>query len=380
MKKRWTKIICLFIICSFSSVFFTGCTNAVELENLGIILALGFEAGENTNFKISVQLLDIDSKINDNKIGSQVYEEEGGTIIDAIEKINKKVGRKFNFSHAQYVVIEDSLARKGIGEIVDFLLRFNQIRPDLPILITESKVEDILMAKVSTNKISAFSVNDLNDVQRKRGYSVKTTIQRYISNINAGPKCDIFGVIRTNKNQNENYIISGLAVFKEGKLIGYFSQEEARGVNFIKGKISKGIVSILFDNNNNIGLEIYDSSSKIETKIVKGKLQVKVKISVKSNIYEVSKQLDFVKNPQLLSEISKKEDEVIYAEVKMAIYKAQKKLGIDALQFGENLYRKKYSQWKSVTNQWDKIFKEANIQVEVVSKINQTGGTNKLKQ
>jgi germination protein, Ger(x)C family len=386
MKLIIKKMICLLMISSICVTFSSGCTNITELSDLGLILALGFDFDEkDNNFVVSIQLLNVDSKVNDNKISSEIYIGRGGTIFQSLFDLNKRIGKTFNYSHIQYMVISDSLARKGIGEIIDFSLRFNQMRPNIPLLITKGTAADILSEKVSTNVISAFSVSDLLNIQKRIGDTVVTTNQQYISSISRGADAAILGVINIDKssssnNEKKNYEIGGSALIKNDKLVGYFSTKETKGLNWVLGKISNSNILVKTDDGNNVSLYVGSSSSKIKTQLIDNEVYVKIDIHVQSKIDELSKQIDFVKDLNSLEKLSKEEEEIIYSEVVMAIKKAQKEFGIDVFDFGYKLYTENTKEWKKFDNTWNDKFKNAKVDIYVTSEIIQTGSTLKLKR
>lgn len=375
------KSIGIFLIITLICGPLTGCTNVVEIDDLGIILAIGVDINEDKNYSVSAQLLNVDSAISDSAVSSTVYTAEGETIFDALNNIEKKVGKKLNYAHMQYMVIGDSLARKGIGNILDFSLRSSEVRPNIPMFVTKGKVLDILNTKVPENYISAFSVKNLINIEKKRGYTVITTSINYVSSANCGSKDAVIGEIEVGRREEgkneEYYLLSGSAVLKDDKLIGYLSPTETRALNWIRGNIGTGDIIIQFPKGNKISLLIIASSSNISTTINNGKVNVRVKIKVQSKIREMVGELNPNIKPELMDEFAAKEEEVIYSEINMVLNKMQKELNADIFDFGSNVFRMHPKEWKSIEDNWDKQFKNVNIDVTVFSEITQTGTISK---
>lgn len=367
----------VFLISTLMGTFFTGCSSISEIDGLGIILAMGIDSGGEDNYSVSVQMLNVDNEVSNSQIDSKVFTSTGKTIMNALYSINKRIGKNLNYSHMQYLVIGDELARKGIDQVIDFSLRFNQVRPNIPMFVTKNKAKEILNTKVSTNVISAFAVRDLIDIQKNAGYAEITSSLDYVDSTHTGSGDTVIGEIEIDNlktNQNEkNYNLSGSAVFKKDKLVGYLSAEETRGLNWIKGNIRSGDIEIEYANSK-ISFDIKASSSKIYTYVNDNKnVNAKVEINVRSNISEMPSNINPNDKPQVLDKLEMKENKIIYSEVNMALYKTQKEFSADVFGFGSNLYARDYNKWSDIEKKWDEQFKNININVIVNSNIKQTG-------
>lgn len=379
INKILRKFIDIFLIITLMCSALTGCTNVVEIDDLGIILAIGIDINEDKNYSVSVQLLNVDSEISDSPINSIVYTATGETIFNALNHLNKMIGKKLNYSHMQYMVIGDNLARSGISSILDFSLRSTEVRPDIPMFVTKGNVVEILNTKVPANTISAFGLRNLINIEKKRGYTVITTTLDYVNSSSTGSKDAVIGEIEVGRQENNeiNYDLSGAAVLKDDKLIGYLSPTETRALNWIRGEVNTGDVIIQYPKGNKISLDIKGSSSNISTKINNGRVDVKVKINVQSNIREMLGKLNPNTKPKLMEEFAAKEDEIIYSEIKMVLNKTQKELDADIFDFGNNVFRMHQKEWKAIDKNWDTQFKNMNIDVTVFSEIKQTGTISK---
>lgn len=371
------KFFCIIIITTLMCTCLTGCKNIVEINDLGIILAIGIDITDDENYIVSLQILNIDSQVNNNSISSTVYTSTGETIVNALDNIEKKLGKELNYAHIQYMVIGDTLSKQGIYPVLDFSLRFSEIRSNVPIFITRTNIVDILNAKISTNVISAFSVRDLINIEKSKGYTVVTTFVDYINKSYKGSTISIIGELELNQGNEKNYKLSGAAVFKDNKLYNYLSPTETKSLNWINGKIYSGNMIIQYPNQNKISLNILSSSSNISTKINNGKINIKVNIKVKSNINEMPSNLNPNANPELMNIIAIKENEVIYNELELVVNKFQKELGEDIFNFGNTIFEMHPAEWKKLSKNWGNEFKKANIDINVFSEIKQTGSISK---
>lgn len=376
MNNIFKRLIIVLLISFMSIINFTGCKDTIEIEKLAIILAIGFDLDSNNNYEVSIEITDSNTLTSQNK-KTVSYCAKGETVFKAIDNIYKNIGQRFNYSHIQYIVIGDNVARKGIASIIDFSLRYNQIRPNIPFLVTKEKARDIVEAKISTNTIPSMSITDLLNLQKDRGETVFTTNLDFVNSIAHGSKsttCGLINIDRHKLDKNINYSLSGAAVFKKDKLVGYLSTRETVGLNWIRGDINRYIVMIEYPKDYKISLDVTESSEKTNLYIDKdNKVNIILNVKLKSSIREMTGMINPNKNPSIMDLLSEKQNEVIYQDVSLVINEAQKNLNIDIFDFGNIMMKKYPNQWDYMEKDWNNTFKNINIDINIDSRVNKTG-------
>ncbi|MHC6180211.1 Ger(x)C family spore germination protein [Clostridium sp. JNZ X4-2] len=367
----------------------TGCTDKNEIETLAFPVALGVDLDKDNNFIVSIQILkgmnSLKTQGTKQILKTDVYVCSGSTIHNALNNLSKKLSMPIKFSNEKFIVVGQNLAEYSIKPIIDFSLRFSEIRPTTPILVTHGKAEDILKTQVTENPISAYAINYLIARQKYLGFSPTTTNLEFENSMNSQNPISTCGVIdmctKNENTSNSSFLVAGSAVFREDKLIGYMNTDETRGMQWIKGKIKLGNIVIYPHNKSKISLDIIKSSSRLKPSINNNRANIEVYIKAQSNISEISnstyKYMDFNRDPIILDELSEEQNKAIHSEVSAAINASQNRLSADIFDFGNLLYREYPDEWKGIKNNWDKSFPNINIKVNISSKINQTGTISK---
>lgn len=378
MKKIIKKFIIILLILAIPVVSFTGCKDATEIEKLGIIMAIGFDLTSDNNYLVSIEVMDSNS-VSDS-VKSNSYAAEGETVFKAITNLYKRVGEQFNYAHIQYIVIGDSMARKGIAPIMDFSLRYNQVRPTIPFLVTNGEAKDIISAKVSTNTMSALSVTNLLELQRRRGETAFTTNLDFVNSVAHGSRattCGLINIDNSKLDKNKNYNLSGAAVFHKDKLVGYLSTRETVGLNWIRGSIDKNILMaeymIQYPENHKISLDVTSASEKTDIKLHNSNVNIKVNIKAKSSIREMTGEIDPNKNPNIMDVLAKEQNKVVFNDADLVINKAQKDFKLDIFDFGNMMMRKYPNEWAYMEKDWNDIFKDLKVDINVDTQVNKTG-------
>jgi spore germination protein KC len=78
--------------------------------------------------------------------------------------------------------------------------------------------------------------------------------------------------------------------------------------------------------------------------------------------------------PDTFHELEIRQAVVIEEEINAALTKAQD-WGVDIFKFGDEFHRKFPQEWSELEGNWDEIFKELEVNVEVIAKLSQVGIT-----
>ncbi|GJM82919.1 hypothetical protein HMSSN139_54150 [Paenibacillus sp. HMSSN-139] len=133
---RKTAVIMLFCIVA---ALLAGCWNRRELNELGIAVAAGVDK-EGDRYRLTVQVVD-PGQVTAQKGASggapaTLYTSEGDTILEAARRITQISPRKIYLSHLRVYLIGESLAKQGIGQVLDLLTRDHEIRTDFYLVVT----------------------------------------------------------------------------------------------------------------------------------------------------------------------------------------------------------------------------------------------------
>ncbi|NME96123.1 Ger(x)C family spore germination protein [Clostridium cochlearium] len=315
-----------------------------------------------------------DSSNIENK--SYIINSEGDTIFEAIRNIFTSSDAKPFLGNVEHIIIGEEVAKKDIIKYLDYFSRDHEFRLNMKVFVSRGcSAREILEQASNSNIIlsdylkSLLSNIDSNSISSE--VELATLIHKfdnkflcpYIPCISLGSKNGV------NINQFSIYL-DGYAIFKNSKLIGYLIGNEARGLNWIIEKIKSGIIIVKDLNEENISLEISEASSKIIPQFSKEKLSVLIKIRTSSNVGEITGKEDiFTKD--YFSYLEKQQSNIIKSEVEKALAFSRKN-NADIFDINGFIFRKHPIKWKKLQNNWDEIFPEVDIQIQVTSLINRS--------
>lgn len=386
MKKSISIAILLLIM-----IFSVGCWNQRELNDLAIAMAVGFDDVNDNEIELSIQVVQPE-EITDPSYFTPVtvYSEIAPTIFEGFRKMTTESPRKIYLPHFRIAVISEQLARKGINDILDMLIRDHELRSDFYILIARDKytAKDIISIMTKLDRIPAnkiFSSLKVSDA----AWAPTTAVlldELLIGLATDGQEVALTGITiaggekekaKTKKNVERMDRIGtistkGISVFKDDKLVGWLNEDESKGYSYIMDEVQSTIGRINCPNGGELVVEIMSAEADKTANIKNGKPQIEISITLNVNIGEVACIIDLT-DEETIQQLEKNMEEQLEKIVKSTVHAAQQKFNSDFLGFGNLIYKNHPKQWEKLKDNWDEEFPKLSVKYNMKGTINLTG-------
>jgi spore germination protein KC len=285
------------------------------------------------------------------------------------------------------IVIGEEAAKEGIFDPLDFLSRDHELRTDFYIAIAKDKsANEILNVLTSLTKLPANKMfKALESSAENWAATGKVRLNLLIDDIvidgkepvipgitiigdpTAGESLDNVQTIKPKATLE----FTGLAVFSQNRLIGWLSEEESKGYNYIQDNV-ESTITVIDCEEGQAGIELIHTESTIEPRIENGKPVISITIEGEGNLADANCKLDTL-NPNTISDLEKKTNEQIERVVRAVIDKAQKEYKTDFLGFGERLFKDIPGEWRKRKDNWSAEFEQIDVEVTAMIKIRGVG-------
>lgn len=377
MNKRLFFLVLIIIMILF---FLTGCWNYRELDRLAIVSGVAVDKSEKGDkFLLTTEVIDVKPGATEVKISSIRIDSEGDTIFDAMRNMIKISGKKLYWSHAKIIILSQDVAKESIIPIVDWISRDQEPRLTLYILVSKEKTaKEILSQQSVTTDIRSFEINNMISANNSLSKAPEIEVYEVINDIASDgiyPALPAIGIaFNDGKSTSE---LSGTAVFKKDKLIGFLDGEQTKYYLFVRDKIKGGILVVKMPeegSSKGIALEIFKNKTKVKPIYSNGKFIIKVDIKTEVTIGEEDTSIDYIseKGRDKLKAYAEKSLE---KHVEDVIKKVQHDFDSDVFGFGKIVKSEMPSLWKEIKNDWNDIFKELEVEVNAKIQIRNSGFT-----
>ncbi len=349
-------VICLFI-CTLSSCERAG----TELSDLMIIQGIGVDKKEG-KYIVTVEILNNEQSgspggdsNSENK--TKIYSTSGPTLSTAFRQLTSKSGNLPLFAHNRVVVLGKEILSENIRDLLDFYIRNYDSRASQIVCVSKDNTADkVIRAKLLNDTVKSEILENLLDESNKESLVLKS---RIIDIINAyysetGGFC--IPCIPINKNgENEDYKLSGSALFNKNGFLKYLSAEESEGLSFLNNTVEKGYFSTSLPDKTKASFLINKCKTGYDIYTENGNLHFVLNINIHCDLDEISKLTN--KNDKiLLIELKNAIGKEISRKAEKTLYALQGEKGTDAIRYGKRLSLYKNKLYKQVDDVWDNVF------------------------
>lgn len=380
------KIYLLIIPILFS---LTGCYNYRELNDLAIVSGISISMTDN-QYEVMVEV--VNPKKQQDATGSDepdfiIYKKKANSMQQAFREIVEESPKKLYTAHLNILIIDESVAKKNLKDILDFFAREPEIRNEFYVLI--GKNNNILSITTPLENISSKNILDsLKTNNKYLGYANLITFHDIISNyLNPYTELAISSIKMTGNEEkgdtiknledterNAASIISGIAIFKNNQLVGYLENEDALVYNIVLGNTNTFLIKSNLNNQHYIVNEIFREKTKININIENKTITIKV--SGSASLVEETAPINLEKVNtihQLQDTLNNTIEELINNSISNTINKYH----TDIYGFQEEFYHHNPNNIKKLDKDWEKdILPTLTIKVKSNIKIIEKGNLN----
>ena len=401
MKKRQTCLLLCFI-CLLS--FCGGCAHTKtkrELDSLAVVLGIAIDKAEEKdeigsesfgedsekllltaqvvrNISISQNSSESESSGSGNEgdLGRPYWNVQvvGSNLLETLRSAIHITNRRLYVAHNQVVIISKDIAQQGIAKYLDYFFRDHETRYDVGIVISDGKAGEVLDVVSHLESFPAQDLKKLVERQKDDAHGPQCTLFSFIKDYKIPYKSTLVPIVRIitpeeSDNKSPYLHIAGSAVFKDDKMVTSLDENQTRGALWVLGQVENGIIALDYEGAN-VAIEIIEGSGDFNVEYVDGRIKIKANAKMTGVLGELqgSRKVE----PVVLRAIEKACAEENESKIRSAINEIQSNKA-DVLGIAERFYRYHYKTWKKIADDFDSLYENADLTVDVKTEIIRTG-------
>lgn len=386
--RRMKRSFYIALVAVVSCLLLPGCWSQRELSDLSIAFALGIDLNEEGKYVVSAEIVNPSAISPSNTGGSgggdqasvSTYHTQGETLFEAFRRMTKLVPRKVYFAYVRVVVFGEDVARRGIKDTLDFLLRESEFRTDFYLLVAKgTSAKDVLRVMTPIMPIPAVKMYDSLEMSEQFWAATgKITIDELIDDIITPGKETVLTAVEVAGDlemaqkpeniqtigNNANVRLADMVAFRGDQMIGWLSEEESKGYNYFQDNVEDTVTGIRCPDGGKMAIEILHVDSQIRTEVKNGQPRGQVDIRAKGNIGDVQCAVQLA-NKQTIKSLEKRLEATIRTTLERSLTRAQKDLRADIFGFGRALSRSDPQAWQALKNDWVDVFADMPVDIKV---------------
>lgn len=182
LRKLLIFVIILLFLTAFSSSY-----NALNIEALAYVVAIGIDTSDNNLYSFSFQFTNVTPNSESGtaeKSPSIVNCVEASSISSAINLMNTYIGKKLNLSHCKVIVISEKIANEGISSQIYTLMNDTEVRPSANIVVSKCNAQYYIenSKPILENLITKY-YNIFPSSSKYTGYTANATIGNFLNEL-----------------------------------------------------------------------------------------------------------------------------------------------------------------------------------------------------
>ncbi|MBR2563759.1 MAG: Ger(x)C family spore germination protein [Paenibacillus sp.] len=394
--RLWLRIISAMFILSLIS----GCWSSREIEDLSLYVGLGIDVGEETEFEkniasqggiypeednvtATVQIAPGKSSSQQNEqggspsSGKSSYSNEqltGDSMLQIFRQFALRRDHPLIGHHLKVIVVSKDIAKKyGLKQLLDFILRDNDIRPNCLVLISHQRAVDVLTSRDPT-RIPAFYLTGItNNSYISNKIIEPVSLSKLDAQMQSGSSFLLQNVL-SYKGEDK---FSGGSIFaaRTTKFVGELSQTDLEALSWIVPKERSGVIKTYSKEGFTVTYEIKNKRTKIIPKVVGRDISFHVKAESEGWLMEDWRAPEREEKGAYLKELEEDFAKLVDQQIEQMLYKLQHIYKADVAGFRDSLRIHYPKTWKKVKDNWDEVFATVPITYEIKTTITNPGSS-----
>jgi spore germination protein len=371
MKKLKFYIIILFLFVSL-----VGCAEQKLLEDVGLATLLGYDLGSDDSMSTTLVIREVDPSFQSN---IAIVTSENQTIKGTQIENNRKISKKIVPGQMRVVLYGDELAKEGIGHYIDTLSNNSAYSDNIIMAVVEGQTKSLLEYQYKNIEDVGQNIFKLLEQNIENEQVMSSTLHEVTHDYYSLGRDIAMPIL---KREDEYVVISGVALFKKGKMVGELPPEDSFYVKLSRDLFNSGLYETIIQgedlppslmNNppDKIPLVFDTIKSKKDLKLVnKTTPEIDLHITLEARILEINPGIN-LGEPKNVTKLEKAVSKSISRELSRVIAYCQK-VDSDVFGLGE-YYKSSVRQSKLTHEKWHEKYKDAKVNVQVEFTILRSG-------
>lgn len=422
------NVLCILLI-ALILLTMTGCWDNTEIDDKAYVISLGLDTGSQSKLQVSL-LIAIPKNISEGgegksssssakgqggsqgKESSEVVTVEAQTIPAALNMVNVFISREISLAHLKALVFSEEIARKGIGDYLDYFDRDREVRSVANVIVSTTSADAFIRSLKPVLETSPSKYIELTSLASKHTALIpKTTLGDFVSatiSYDEQPIAVLGGINKKAINEeapisaqepfriqpdaadpNEGeYLpgniprkgdvereLMGTALFDGGKMVGVFNGLETSVMLMLRGEFLQDLRSIQDPKKKDSFVPIDIRQKKPPTiKINRegNKFDIHVTLNLEGNILAIQSGIQY-EDKQYMVVLEKSIAEYISKNAERIIKIAQTEYKADVFKFGNYARRTFWTEDDFEKVNWKGAFCKAKIKVDTRFSVNHSG-------
>jgi len=365
-----------YLILIFLLNILVGCAEPKILDRIGLVTLVGYDVGTKEKMSTTSAIREVNPEAQSNV---EVITTENETSKGNRMKTNRKLSKKIMVGQMRVVLFGEELAKDDIHLYIDALLENASVSKGLYLAVVEEQVAPFLEYEYQNIEDIGQHIFRLLEQNIDQENMISSTLHETAHDLYTSGE-DIFLPIL--KREEELVELSGIALFKDSKMVSKLPPEDTFYVSLIGEQIKSGTFETILQkedvsnnltksNTEHIPVAFDAISTKKELKLVNSSTpEFDLSVKINARITEIHPDIN-LGDPKNVAILEKAINKNLKREI-LRVIKHCQEVESDVFGFGEK-YRSSVRGSNLTKEKWHELYKDMTVNVKVDFSILRSG-------
>ncbi len=374
-----------------------GCWDRRDPEVRGYVLATALDYDPDRDlYQIIVQIAHVMGQVEEEHRGGNpdpgeprpfwVLSAYGETPYHAREQLVEGTSRELFWAHNMVTLFSEDLARSGLYPALDFLERERQLRLISRPLVVQGNVRKLMEAEFPLEETGARGLQrQMATLQFDADIFPTMFLSAVYNQLEQPGREIVIGRVEVladdsgGEGDEDDMVVpparlGGAAAFTNDVFSGWFEPDEFRGwMHLVGGEHqSSYLVPSPGEEGASVALKSISETVRMYPVVDGDEVRIRIEMKARAKIQEYTGKHEMLRDDQFIDSLRRRSAEALRADIEATIRRCQE-LESDVLGFGNLIYRKKPQKWWEIEDDWDEMFPELRVDIDVQLVIKRAG-------
>lgn len=342
-----------------------GCMNAKELRQRTIIEAIGVDWADG-EYRLTMQKLSPEAGVEGAQKKSTLVQTAGSTVSEALEQVAYYHGNLVFLGNSNDVIIGRTAAEQGLEQVLSSLNGNYQVMPEIHTVMAQDTAEAVLRCQAGEEGVTSAPIQELLEQGEKNGLIGRNSLREILSRYQGGQSEPYLPVVQvTGSGEEQRLQITGMAIFREGKLADVLDLSLAQGVLLATDELPHSMLTVAWGEDT-ASVRLTDSRTRLRTAITpQGVPRLTLDISCTVQVREVVSPGGGGAGPEDQEQIQRLVEEQLRNQVRRALDRVFVQDRCDVFRYGEFLRKQQPKWWKANEFAWEQWMPRVEFDLKV---------------
>lgn len=392
---NFTNIRTFFILFIILAACILGYIKTTRLNSISLVSGIGIDK-EDDNYIVTLQIYnpEANTKNGSDEIGGYTYSENGKTVPEALNKLEKDVPKTIFIETLQIVALGENLLREeGLEPMLDFLIRAPRVPANIQMVVIKGAGPELFFQLfLPEQNLSSLHVRDMLTTSKNRwgrfedisAERIKSLIEDHTTDL-VMPYIEVEGEIEEGKVKSNieqftpstSLSLTGLAIFNKDKLQSYLNYDESNLFALLRGENQKVSMTLPCQSDEKyFTLQTIKTTSSIDSNT--SPISFDFMINIKGNLEEINCKKDLTK-PESIKEMEALIEKRISEELNRLL-EIQYSSKAEFLGLKDALYRQHPMFFKKNKKMLNTVLSDTQVNLDVKVTLDKVGQIEKISQ